>query len=90
MPFIIIEITSRFLSVSKSVLIGFVSVFERARAAAPCVVFFDELDSLAPHRGRSGDSCGVADRYVLHMFMVHSINFWSIIPFLSAGTKISV
>ena len=26
------------------------SVFERARASSPCVVFFDELDSLAPKR----------------------------------------
>lgn len=32
------------------------AVFERACAAEPCVVFFDELDSLAPNRGRSGDS----------------------------------
>ncbi|XP_077427477.1 peroxisomal ATPase PEX6 isoform X2 [Vanacampus margaritifer] len=39
-------------------------VFQRARSAAPCVVFFDELDSLAPSRGRSGDSGGVMDRVV--------------------------
>ena len=39
-------------------------VFERARSAAPCVIFFDELDSLAPNRGRSGDSGGVMDRVV--------------------------
>ncbi len=32
------------------------SVFARARSAEPCVVFFDELDSLAPNRGKSGDS----------------------------------
>ncbi|OWK13242.1 PEX6 [Cervus elaphus hippelaphus] len=36
-------------------------VFARARAAAPCIIFFDELDSLAPNRGRSGDSGGVMD-----------------------------
>uniref|UniRef100_A0A3P9HN80 Peroxisomal biogenesis factor 6 n=1 Tax=Oryzias latipes TaxID=8090 RepID=A0A3P9HN80_ORYLA len=35
-----------------------------SRSAAPCVVFFDELDSLAPRRGRSGDSGGVMDRVV--------------------------
>ncbi|XP_055367037.1 peroxisomal ATPase PEX6 isoform X3 [Betta splendens] len=39
-------------------------VFCRARLAAPCVVFFDELDSLAPSRGHSGDSGGVMDRVV--------------------------
>ena len=26
-------------------------LFTRARAAAPCVLFFDELDALAPRRG---------------------------------------
>ena len=39
-----------------------VVVFGRARDARPCVIFFDELDSLAPNRGRSGDSGGVMDR----------------------------
>lgn len=39
-------------------------VFTRARSAAPCVIFFDELDSIAPNRGRSGDSGGVMDRVV--------------------------
>lgn len=39
-------------------------MFERARAAAPCIIFFDELDSLAPKRGQSGDSGGVMDRVV--------------------------
>lgn len=40
------------------------TVFVRARSAAPCVIFFDELDSIAPNRGRSGDSGGVMDRVV--------------------------
>jgi len=39
-------------------------VFQRARDARPCVVFFDELDSLAPKRGDHGDSGGVMDRIV--------------------------
>lgn len=39
-------------------------IFKRARMAAPCVVFFDEIDSIAPARGsRLGDS-GVTDRMV--------------------------
>jgi len=39
-------------------------VFRRARDARPCVVFFDELDSVAPKRGNQGDSGGVMDRIV--------------------------
>lgn len=39
-------------------------VFQRARDARPCVVFFDELDSVAPKRGAKGDSGGVMDRIV--------------------------
>ncbi|ONH93828.1 hypothetical protein PRUPE_8G255300 [Prunus persica] len=39
----------------------------QARSARPCVIFFDELDSLAPARGASGDSGGVMDRVVSQM-----------------------
>ncbi|KAK3925435.1 Peroxisome assembly factor 2 [Frankliniella fusca] len=39
-------------------------IFERAREASPCIIFFDELDALAPNRGKSGDSGGVMDRVV--------------------------
>ncbi|ESK87707.1 cell division control protein cdc48 [Moniliophthora roreri MCA 2997] len=38
-------------------------VFNKARAAAPCVIFFDELDSIAKPRGSSpGDAGGAGDR----------------------------
>lgn len=39
-------------------------VFQKARDARPCIVFFDELDSVAPKRGNQGDSGGVMDRIV--------------------------
>lgn len=29
-------------------------VFKRARQVAPCIVFFDEIDALVPHRGTGG------------------------------------
>ncbi|KZV61095.1 AAA ATPase [Peniophora sp. CONT] len=39
-------------------------VFDKARAAAPCVMFFDELDSIAKARGGGGggDAGGAGDR----------------------------
>jgi hypothetical protein len=37
-------------------------LFARAAAAAPCVLFFDEFDAIAPPRGH--DSTGVTDRWV--------------------------
>ena len=40
-------------------------VFTRARASAPCVVFFDELDALAPRRGGGSEGgSGVSERVV--------------------------
>lgn len=42
-------------------------IFQKARSARPCVIFFDELDALAPARGASGDSGGVMDRVVSQM-----------------------
>ncbi|KAL3659276.1 hypothetical protein V7S43_015854 [Phytophthora oleae] len=39
-------------------------VFAKARSCRPCILFFDELDSLAPMRGRGSDSGGVMDRVV--------------------------
>ncbi|XP_056304098.1 peroxisomal ATPase PEX6 [Danio aesculapii] len=67
------ECTMTFLSVKGPELINMYvgqseenirQVFSKARSAAPCIIFFDELDSLAPNRGHSGDSGGVMDRVV--------------------------
>ena len=40
-------------------------IFDKARQAAPCVLFFDELDSIARARGSSGgDAGGAGDRVI--------------------------
>ncbi|MHA1115002.1 MAG: CDC48 family AAA ATPase [Candidatus Heimdallarchaeaceae archaeon] len=38
-------------------------IFRKARQAAPCVVFLDEIDSITPVRGRATDS-GVTERVI--------------------------
>ncbi|KAL1723778.1 P-loop containing nucleoside triphosphate hydrolase protein [Schizophyllum commune] len=56
------EILNKYIGASeKSVR----ELFERAQAAKPCVLFFDEFDSIAPKRGH--DSTGVTDRVVNQM-----------------------
>jgi peroxin-1 len=53
------EILNKYIGASeKSVR----DLFERAEAARPCILFFDEFDSIAPKRGH--DSTGVTDRVV--------------------------
>ncbi|KAI1003306.1 Peroxisome biosynthesis protein [Podosphaera aphanis] len=53
------EILNKYIGASeKSVR----DLFERAEAAKPCILFFDEFDSIAPKRGH--DSTGVTDRVV--------------------------
>jgi transitional endoplasmic reticulum ATPase len=40
-------------------------VFDKARSSAPCVLFFDELDSIGVARGNSvGDAGGASDRVI--------------------------
>lgn len=38
--------------------------FDKARAASPCVLFFDELDSIAKERGSEVGGSGATDRVV--------------------------
>jgi len=42
---------------------GIREIFKRARQSAPCVVFFDEIDSIAPIRGAGGET-QVSERVV--------------------------
>jgi transitional endoplasmic reticulum ATPase len=39
-------------------------VFRKAKQAAPCLVFFDEIDALVPRRGSGGSDAGVSERVV--------------------------
>jgi len=43
---------------------GVREVFHKARQAAPCIVFFDEIDSLIPRRGSGGTDSHVTERVV--------------------------
>ncbi|XP_063046292.1 ATPase family gene 2 protein homolog A isoform X2 [Engraulis encrasicolus] len=42
-------------------------VFRKARAVAPSIVFFDEIDALAAERGSSSRSSGVGDRVLAQL-----------------------
>ncbi|XP_061853223.1 peroxisomal ATPase PEX1 isoform X2 [Colius striatus] len=53
------ELLSKYIGASEQAVRD---IFNRAQAAKPCVVFFDEFDSLAPRRGH--DNTGVTDRVV--------------------------
>ena len=54
------EIMSKYVGESER---GVREVFRKARQASPCIIFFDEFDSLVPERGLSGDS-QVAERVI--------------------------
>jgi transitional endoplasmic reticulum ATPase len=49
------ELLSKWIGESER---GVREIFRRARQAAPCVVFFDEVDSIAPIRGMEGVNAG--------------------------------
>ncbi|XP_054718274.1 peroxisomal ATPase PEX1-like [Uloborus diversus] len=53
------ELLSKYIGASEQAVRD---LFKRASAARPCILFFDEFDSIAPRRGH--DSTGVTDRVV--------------------------
>lgn len=56
------EILNKYIGASEALVR---ELFERAQAAKPCILFFDEFDSIAPKRGH--DLTGVTDRVVNQM-----------------------
>jgi transitional endoplasmic reticulum ATPase len=68
------ELLSKWIGESER---GIREIFRRARQAAPCVVFFDEVDSIAPVRGLGGDSMvteRVVSQLLTEMDGIHSLN----------------
>jgi transitional endoplasmic reticulum ATPase len=58
------ELISKWVGESEK---GVREVFRKARQAAPCVVFFDELDAIAPRRGVSVGDSHVTERVISQM-----------------------
>ncbi len=54
------ELMSKWVGESEK---GVREIFKKARQASPCIIFFDEIDSVAPKRGMDGSS-HVADRVI--------------------------
>ncbi len=48
---------------------GVRKIFERARQVAPCIIFFDEVDSLAGRRGAGGDGGSKVADHVLNQIL---------------------
>jgi transitional endoplasmic reticulum ATPase len=53
------ELLSKYVGESERALRD---IFHKARQAAPCMIFFDEIDSLAQARGSTGGDSGVTER----------------------------
>ncbi|MFL6480565.1 MAG: CDC48 family AAA ATPase [Nitrososphaera sp.] len=59
------ELISKWVGESEK---GVREVFRKARQAAPCVIFFDELDAIAPRRGGGSEGDGhVTERVISQM-----------------------
>ena len=43
--------------------------FKRAKQSSPCILFFDELDGIAPKRGESGENSNITQRVVSQLII---------------------
>lgn len=59
------ELLSKFVGESER---GLREIFRKARQAAPCIIFFDEIESLIPKRGSGAGDAGVGER-VMSQFL---------------------
>ncbi len=55
------ELISKWVGESEK---GVREVFRKARQAAPCIIFFDEVDAIAPTRGGTGGDSHVTERLI--------------------------
>ncbi|MDX1596005.1 MAG: CDC48 family AAA ATPase [Nitrosopumilaceae archaeon] len=55
------ELLSKWVGESEK---GVREIFRKARAAAPCIIFFDEIDALVPRRSSGGSSSHVTENVV--------------------------
>ncbi|WP_367026546.1 CDC48 family AAA ATPase [Methylococcus sp. ANG] len=60
------ELLSKFVGESERAVR---EIFHKAKQAAPCIIFFDEIDALLPARGMGGTDAHVTER-VLSQFLV--------------------
>ncbi|HKY52692.1 MAG TPA: CDC48 family AAA ATPase, partial [Anaerolineales bacterium] len=58
------ELLSKWVGESEK---GVREIFRKARQAAPCVVFFDEIDAIAPRRSGSDEGSRVTERVISQM-----------------------
>jgi transitional endoplasmic reticulum ATPase len=57
------ELLSKYVGESEK---GLREIFKKAKQAAPCIIFFDEIDSIVPLRGRNNDS-NATERMICQM-----------------------
>ena len=65
------ELLSKWVGESEK---GVREIFRKARQAAPCIIFLDELDSLAPSRSSGSSDSNVTERAVSYTHLTLPTN----------------